>query len=72
MVDRLRAVNTPRSNDPPVTLNPTAAASLASGSVRAPLVVFREAPVPMNSVAWVIAMPSNSPCSNSVVPVAVR
>ena len=72
MVERLRAVNTPRSIEPPVTLNPTAEVSVASGRVRAPLTVFKEAPVPMKSVALVMAMPSNSPCSNSVDPVEVR
>ena len=51
LVERLRAVNTPRSNEPPVTLKPTADVSVGSGSVRVPLAVFKEAPVPMNSVA---------------------
>ena len=63
-----RAVNTPRSRVPAPTLKPTAWASLLEGSVtepKAPLPesVLRLAPLPMNSLAWVIAMANKSPLS---------
>ena len=63
-----RAVNTPRSRVPAPTLKPTALGSLLAGNVTEPKTalpasVLRLAPLPMNSLAWEIAMANKSPLS---------
>ena len=62
------AVKTPRSRVPAPTLKPTAWVSLLAGNVTEPKVallasVLRLAPLPMKSLAWVIAMANKSPLS---------